>query len=73
MSDVLALGNQEQPAPEPMPERVLMRSPEGRPVQVMVDDIASFAEQGYVLEREPHAEAPAPKPRRTKPAEGEAH
>lgn len=72
MSDVtgsknfVAFGDQGQRPPDPRPERVVMVAPDGRTVQVMVEDVASFAERGFVLEVRPIPEPEPTKPKRAK-------
>lgn len=72
--EFVAFGDQEQRPPDVQPERVVMVAPDGRTVQVMVEDVTGFAERGFVLAVtvEPTAEAPS-KPKRTKsgPADSE--
>lgn len=69
--DFVAFGDQGQRPPDPQPERVVMVAPDGRTVQVMVEDAPAFAERGFVPAEpgEPAVEAPA-KPKRTKAAPG---
>lgn len=71
--EFVAFGDQEQRPPEVQPERVLMVAPDGRTVQVMVEDVPGFAERGFelVAAAEPAPEAPS-KPRRTKSVTAEA-
>lgn len=72
MSDVTgsrefaAFGSQGQRPPDPQPERFVMVAPDGRTVQVMVEDVAGFAERGFVLEVRPVPEPELAKPKRAK-------
>ena len=45
----MAYGDQEQRPPDEQPERVVMRAPDGRTVQVMTEDVAEFEGQGFEL------------------------
>jgi hypothetical protein len=70
----VAFGDQGQRAPDVQPERVVMVAPDGLTVQVMAEDVPSFAERGFELVA---AAGPAPEaPTRLKriksaPAEAE--
>lgn len=78
MSDVTgrkkfaAFGDQEQRPPDEQPERLLMRAPDGRTVQVMAEDVGEFEGQGFELTTatDPPTEAPA-KPKRQKVTQAE--
>ena len=67
--EFVAFGDQGQRPPDPQPERVVMVAPDGRTVQVMVEDVPGFTERGFVPAdpSEPAAETPA-KPRRARAA-----
>jgi len=64
--DFVAFGDQGQRPPDPQPERVVMVAPDGRTVQVMVEDVAGFEERGFVLEVRPVPEPEPAKPKRAK-------
>lgn len=65
--DFVAFGDQERRAPDVQPERVVMVAPDGRTVQVMVEDVPGFAERGFVLSRSPQGVEPElPKAKRPK-------
>ena len=64
--DFVAFGDQGQRPPDPQPERVVMVAPDGRTVQVMVEDMAGFEERGFVLEVRPLPEPEPAKPKRAK-------
>jgi hypothetical protein len=72
MSDVtgsrefVAFGSQDQRREDAQPQRVVMRAPDGRAVQVMADDVAGFEERGFVLEVRPVPEPELAKPKRAK-------
>ena len=64
--DFAAFGDQEQRPPDVQPERVVMVAPDGRPVQVMTEDVAGYSERGFVLRDRSQAATAAPaKPRRS--------
>ena len=65
--DFVAHGDQEQRPPDEQPDRLVMRAPDGRTVQVMTEDVAEFDAQGFVLETAA-VESPTPKPKRAKAA-----
>ncbi|MGE5501667.1 MAG: hypothetical protein ACM3W4_07060, partial [Ignavibacteriales bacterium] len=64
--DFVAFGSQEQRPEDAQPERVIMRAPDGRTVQVMAEDVEAFAERGFVPEGGPTPEPEPAKPRRSK-------
>lgn len=65
--DFVAFGDQERRAPDVQPERVVMVAPDGRTVQVMVEDVPGFEERGFVLETPTVTERLEPtKPKRAK-------
>jgi hypothetical protein len=78
MSDItgskefVAFGSQEQRPEDAQPERVVMRAPDGRAVQVMAEDVGAFAERGFVLEGRTAPDPEPAKPKRSKaPADEE--
>jgi hypothetical protein len=71
--DFVAFGSQEQRPEDAQPQRVVMRAPDGRAVQVMAVDLEAFAERGFVLEDGPAPEPEPAKPKRSKATgDGEA-
>jgi hypothetical protein len=65
--EFVAFGDQGPRPPDPQPERVVMVAPDGRTVQVMAEDVAGFAERGFVLSRSPQGVEPElPKAKRPK-------